>query len=579
MENRELESLRRQVQSLSQRVEQLERRLEQAPASPRPSRSQPPTRLPEPHPQRESLEQRIGGTWFLRIGVIALIFSLAFFLKYAFDNDWINQYGRVAIGFLAGALLLGCGEYFRRKRNMPRFGIGLSGAGVAAFYVTIVVSHLSYGLVSSLPAYALMVAVTVLAVAMALWNNSATIAALAMLGGYLTPLLVGEDGTYVGLYIYVIILNLGTLALMTRKRWEGLLFISLIFTYILFMVRMNIGLDETTRLPFMLFLSLFHLIFLAGVLLVNLLHRRDSASTPTTVCAVLSSVLYTALAAGIITEFTAMNNHILAWVLVGWGGLCLAQFFALRFWRNQDHRLANVMLILSVAYVTVAIPVGLVSGWITAAWMILALALAALGLRLENTGTRVWGILILGLAYFRLVFFDLKLFAFLEKVEYTAPWMERLPLSVLVIGGTLVLAWLFSTSHITRRGEKQLAGVLIGLANLVLLLGVLKEFSRYYYWRGGDNANYPWVDFRNTAHSITMGLHGLVLVGVGIAWHHRLVRLFGLALLALTVGKVVLVDLTGLEIIWRVLVFFGIGLILIVASYLYQRYMNQEKAA
>src|SRR5262249_33532341 len=51
---------------------------------------------------RANLEDRIGGSWFNRIGVLCLCLAVAFFLKYAFDNQWIGPAGRVSIGVIIG---------------------------------------------------------------------------------------------------------------------------------------------------------------------------------------------------------------------------------------------------------------------------------------------------------------------------------------------------------------------------------------------------------------------------------------------------------------------------------------------
>ncbi len=569
MENKELDRLQHQVKALSKRVDQLEKQLGKAPEKkpvPKPKIQE----TKEVDTRRESWEQRIGGTWFLRLGVVAIIFALAFFLRYAFEQDWINEYGRVAIGFVSAILLLAAGEFFRHKRSMPRFGAGLSGAGIAAFYVTIYAGHAFYELFASTPAYGMMIAVTVLAVGLSLWYKTPSIAALGLLGGYLTPLLVGGEGNYLGLYTYVIILNLGVLAIIARQRWEGLTLISLVFTYILFGVGMALGYSEDMRLIFMLFLSLFHLFFLAGGMLTNLLQRQSRG--PTIAGSIISSVLYVIFAAGILWE----HDYILSAVMVGWGLLCMGQFLALRFWRNQDYSLANVMLVLSFAYVTVAIPVGLMAGWITAAWLVLALALVGLGLRLNFGGARAWGYLVLVMTYFRLAFIDLSLMQPVYWVEYTTPWASRLPLLLLVVAGSMGLTWLLYTSHVAKPIEKSLGSFFLVLANLVVLSGVLKEFSRYYHWLGMAEPGFIWRVYRNTAWSVTMGIHGLLLVTVGIWRQFRLPRLLGIGLLLVTVAKILMVDMQGVETIWRMLTFFGTGIILLLASYLYQHFVTPQ---
>ena len=50
-----------------------------------------------------SLEDAIGGRLMLWVGAIVLVLGVAFFLKYAFDNEWITESMRVALGVLAGA--------------------------------------------------------------------------------------------------------------------------------------------------------------------------------------------------------------------------------------------------------------------------------------------------------------------------------------------------------------------------------------------------------------------------------------------------------------------------------------------
>ena len=71
----------------------------------------PPTAAPAGGgPPRESLttasswnwEWLVGGNWLARIGILALIIGIGFFLKLAFDNQWIGETGRVVLGLAAG---------------------------------------------------------------------------------------------------------------------------------------------------------------------------------------------------------------------------------------------------------------------------------------------------------------------------------------------------------------------------------------------------------------------------------------------------------------------------------------------
>ena len=110
---RELEALRAQVAALTARVHTLEVKAgiepqrivpPVAPVTPKASEAAasqappPPPRMPsfQTAPSfhaaarmRESadLEGTIGKLWFNRVGIFALLFGVAFFLKYAFDNN------------------------------------------------------------------------------------------------------------------------------------------------------------------------------------------------------------------------------------------------------------------------------------------------------------------------------------------------------------------------------------------------------------------------------------------------------------------------------------------------------------
>ena len=50
----------------------------------------------------ESLEGTIGKLWLNRIGIIAILIGVAYFLKYAIDSGWLSPGNRVVIGLTGG---------------------------------------------------------------------------------------------------------------------------------------------------------------------------------------------------------------------------------------------------------------------------------------------------------------------------------------------------------------------------------------------------------------------------------------------------------------------------------------------
>ena len=70
------------------------------------------------------------------VGIVALLFAVTFFLKYAFDNNWIGRNGRVAIGMIAGAALIPWSDRLLRK-GYRYFSEGIAGLGAAILYLTL----------------------------------------------------------------------------------------------------------------------------------------------------------------------------------------------------------------------------------------------------------------------------------------------------------------------------------------------------------------------------------------------------------------------------------------------------------
>jgi len=66
-------------------------------------------------PGVESLESKIGGNWLNKIGMVSLVLGMVYFLKYAIDNQWIGETGRVALGILTGLGLLSGGGALQKR--------------------------------------------------------------------------------------------------------------------------------------------------------------------------------------------------------------------------------------------------------------------------------------------------------------------------------------------------------------------------------------------------------------------------------------------------------------------------------
>lgn len=170
----------------------------------------------KPSRTREEWEAFVGGRLLNRIGAFAIIIGIGFFLKHAFDNNWISELVRVALGLLAGSAALVVARRAHTK-GFEIFSQGLVGAGIGILYLSIYASFNYYSLLPQIPSFLLMAAVTTVALVQAVQYRSLAVAILGWAGGVLTPwmLSTGEPNE-IKLFVYLALFTVAMLGLVVR---------------------------------------------------------------------------------------------------------------------------------------------------------------------------------------------------------------------------------------------------------------------------------------------------------------------------------------------------------------------------
>jgi hypothetical protein len=158
--------------------------------------------------------------WANRIGALTLVIGVAFFFRYAIDNNWIGPGGRVVLGVLAGLFGLVLGELSWRRTHRV-YAQGITAAGVSILYLSCYAGYGFYHLIPQ-PLAFLFLAVTALAAGvLALRYSTLALAVMGLVGGFLAPVLLAtnEDHSW-GFLGYLLILNAGVLLLARVRRWQ-----------------------------------------------------------------------------------------------------------------------------------------------------------------------------------------------------------------------------------------------------------------------------------------------------------------------------------------------------------------------
>ena len=192
------------------------------------------TGVAEPSEPRIQWEMLVGQKALGWVAVLLGLFAAAFFLRYAYDNKWIGPQGQVAIGEAIGLCLAVAGLRYHRQ-GWRLFGQMLSACGIAVLYLSTYSAFGFYHLLPHAEAGGFLFAVVALSMLAAVLYNSPAIALVALLGGFLSPVLLASDeDSYRALFVYLAVLNAGIGLVTTFRGWPGLGSLALVLTQALF---------------------------------------------------------------------------------------------------------------------------------------------------------------------------------------------------------------------------------------------------------------------------------------------------------------------------------------------------------
>ena len=234
--------------------------------------SQPTASTPKTQKPTQSLEEQIGARWAVWVGGIALALGGAFLIRYSIEAGFFGPGVRLAMAVAFGLILLGAGEFFRRRElAFPIAGVEdasippiLTSAGIVTLYGSVYAAFALYGFIGSGAAFALMALIALIGLAAALLHGP-YLAAIGFLGAYLTPLLASTGGGDIpSLYLYLVLTSVPVIILARVRRWHWLM-LSVVVATLAWGFLVLVGSATTDVLTHALYISALAALFTGGL--------------------------------------------------------------------------------------------------------------------------------------------------------------------------------------------------------------------------------------------------------------------------------------------------------------------------
>jgi uncharacterized membrane protein len=509
-------------------------------AHPLPPPVPPAASLPLGVTRGESLENRIGAHWLNRIGIAAVLVGAAFFLKYAFENEWVGPSMRIVIGVAIGIALLLWSERFPEL-----FANTLKVVATGILYLSIWAASQTYALIGNAAAFASMALVSAALVALAIRHRSEFFAGLALTSGFLTPVLLSTAGNHeVELFSYVALLDVAAVVLLALFPWVRAMAVAFLGTLFLYVGWAADQYTDAQAPRTIAFITLFFVLF-ASVPLLRRWNERGIASAGVLLLPFANAFVYFVQLSVILSN----DPHRLARYSVALAALFVAITFALRLRGSDRNDLAAVHIALALGFVTVAIPLQFDRVSVTVGWLAEAAALLTLQRRMADPAARMFRLLggiALTLGVFRLLFLD-------DFRDLTPIFNERALLYAIAVA-------IFGGIALTRRANDALWKIAVFGLNFLAVVGLSREVGDLY---SGIVRQFAW--------SALWMIYGAALMFAGFRLRNSYLRWLALLLIGITVGKVFLHDLGVLQRVYRFLAFIALGVMLLAISFAYQR--------
>ncbi len=478
----------------------------------------------------------------VKVGALLLLMSLAWFVTYAFANNWIGPVGRIMIGLMVGVSILILGTI--RIRLFSSQGAIFTAVGSTTVILTTSAAQYIYEMFSPMSALVIMFTMVVYVAFVSLQYERSSLAYVSLISALLAPFIINSSSADpLQLMLYLLLVVIGTLWVVWRLRVEKITLVALLG--VIFYTFAVYGLDTGVALLFAcLFTGIF---FITNI--ISLIRRYSDWVSPVHVTTALLTGVYLTVSVISLAPSEWVSSYLLVWTLVFAYGSYIV------FVRTLNKIPFYIYSATSLVLLGTATAYELSGAWLTIMLTAEVLAMVILIARVSkerkyiNLATMLFvvpGILTIDHISSYRWFNDLPVDDFLALVAFT---------SALVVAGVERSRVLNKPdeSHILESGQ----GVLYSVAGIYTSIIIWLVFHSIFS-----------ETMATMLALILYSVTGLLLYITGKAQSDSYVKKAGIVILVFVVLRLLIVDVGELDMAGRIITFLVIGLMFMSTAFL-----------
>lgn len=574
MSDEKIVELEKRVEKLEAEIVELKRNNKEFSPNPTPTKTKPIQKSPERKAavsKEIDWEKEIGQIWLPRIFIIVLLLGVIWGFKAAIDGGFVTEPIRVILGFLTAGAFLFVGEKQVHK-DRGKLGLVLIGGSITMMILTTFAAHALYGFISAPVSFILNILWIVVGLYLVNRHKSQELGVFVGIAGYLVPFLISSENPNIYVFIgYEFLLFMTLLGYSLRNKYKSLFYVSILLLHITYMAYMILGsslstgkLFETKLIAIALLLQ--HFVLLGSLFKKNVFGKHQIGLLFSTFVAsliwsekgfsrkVVSNGEYDEYVT-YINEFGTTFDYLLLGQFVFYAVLAFIVFTK----KIMNKELSVFTSIATFALMILFLEITNIDNFVGILMLIQAAISIYIGFKLKSLLQIATGTVVLFFGIFSTIF---------EKIDDVFS-VETLSWLVMISVMLYLYKLISSDTWWGGRGKnKVIVGVVISI-----LLGIF-IFLTQVTAAAVDGFSHS---VQKMSVSFVWALYSILGVLYGVKMNVRKIRLFGIAMIFVTLLKLVFYDFPSVSIVIRALLFIVLGLLGILMSRIFYNKNERDK--